>query len=257
MQLRAIIIDDEQNGINALKILIEKYVSNIKVVADTTKATQGIELIENYKPEIVFLDINMPEMDGFQLLQKLNWKNFDLIFTTAHEEYALKAIKANAIDYLLKPIDFRELQQAIKKIISHAEEKAPIRNGIDLYKLAESFHNSSNRKKIKVTSRSGIENIDTSEIIYLESLSNDITIYLSDSRTVSTTKSLKEFEILFSETDTNFIRVHNSYLINCHKVVRYKKKDELVVMANDHEIPIAKSRKDIFQNWLKSINGVL
>lgn len=256
MQLRAIIIDDEQNGINALKILIDKYISNVKVVANTTKATQGIELIENYKPEIVFLDINMPEMDGFQLLQKLNWKKFDLIFTTAHEEYALKAIKANAIDYLLKPIDFRELQQAIKKLTSRIEEKDSIPNGLNLYKLAESFHNF-NRKKIKITSRSGIENIYASDIIYLESLSNEITIYLSDSRTVSTTKSLKEFEILLCETDNNFIRVHNSYLVNCQKVVRYKKGEELIVMANNHEIPIAKSRKDDFLKWLKSINGIL
>ena len=113
--LKAIIIDDEQRGINALKILIDKFVPDVKVVADSTDANQGIELIENYAPDIVFLDINMPEMNGFELLGKLKWNNFNLVFTTAHQEFALKAIKNNAIDYLLKPYSQDRFSKAVQK----------------------------------------------------------------------------------------------------------------------------------------------
>src|ERR1700755_2255605 len=98
MRLRAIIIDDEETGITTLKLLIEKHIPDVKVVATCNVPREAIEIIENYKPEIVFLDISMPEIDGFELLEKLEWKNFNLIFTTAHQEYALKALKLNAHD---------------------------------------------------------------------------------------------------------------------------------------------------------------
>src|SRR5689334_2979535 len=110
MSLRAIIVDDEETGITTLRILIGKHIPDVKVVAVCTRAREAVELIANYKPEIVFLDISMPEMDGFELLEKLEWKNFNLIFTTAHQEYALKALKQNALDYLLKPVYHKELQ---------------------------------------------------------------------------------------------------------------------------------------------------
>src|SRR3954466_7376140 len=106
--LRAIIIDDEQKGIDTIKILCGKYIPEINIVAESTKPMEAITLIENYKPEIVFLDIQMPGLDGFELLEKLNWQQFNLVFTTAHQEYALKALKNNAIDYLLKPIDHED-----------------------------------------------------------------------------------------------------------------------------------------------------
>src|SRR3954464_1482839 len=116
MILRAIIIDDEYKGISTLKTLVEEYIRDVRVVAETTSAGEAIRLIEDYKPEIVFLDINMPEMSGFELLEKLRWRNFSLVFITAHQQYALKALKNNAVDYLLKPVDYTELQAAVAKI---------------------------------------------------------------------------------------------------------------------------------------------
>src|SRR5882757_6418332 len=105
---RAIIIDDELSGVNTLKLLIEKYIPSVRVVAISTDPENGIRLIEDYKPDVVFLDISMPKMNGFELLSRLNYKGFKLVFTTAHEEYAIKAIKNKAFDYLLKPIDVEE-----------------------------------------------------------------------------------------------------------------------------------------------------
>ncbi len=249
MLLRAVIIDDEQKGINTLKILIEKHIEGVKVVAECTKATDGIDTIENYKPEIVFLDINMPEMDGFELLEKLSWKNFNLVFTTAHQEYALKALKINAIDYLLKPIDHKELQFAVNKIKSQLVDNKTNSNEYDYDKLISTI-NQYQRKKIVINSKTGIESIDLPEIIFFEALSNYTQISLNNSRSILTSKILKEFETQLCNSDQNFMRVHNSYVINLHKVSRYLKEEEIIIMANNQKIPLAKSRKDAFYEWL-------
>src|SRR6185312_925310 len=134
---RAIIIDDELIGVNTLKILSEKHTPNLKIVATTTDPENGIKLIEDYRPDIVFLDISMPKMNGFELLEKLQYKDFKLIFTTAHEEYALKAIKNRAYDYLLKPIDIDELKQCIGNIINESEKGTSIK--INTYRTIELF----------------------------------------------------------------------------------------------------------------------
>ncbi|MBL7919836.1 MAG: response regulator transcription factor [Bacteroidia bacterium] len=250
MILRAVIIDDEPKGINTLKILIEKHIEDVKVVAECTKASDGIITIENYKPEIVFLDINMPEMTGFELLEKLSWKNFNLIFTTAHQEYALKALKINAIDYLLKPIDYKELQFAVNKIKVQQAKNKINQNQFDYDKLISSI-NQYQRKKIIINSKSGIESIDAPEIFYLESMSNYTQIYLNDSKFILTSKTLKEFDSLLCNTDRNFMRVHNSFIINLHKATRYLKDEEAIILTNGQKIPLSKSRKDEFFEWLK------
>ena len=115
--LRVIIIDDEPMGVNTLKVLIERLDLDILVVATATDPEKGIECIETYQPDVVFLDVNMPKMNGFELLDNLNYKNFKLVFTTAHQEYAIKAIKNKAQDYLLKPIDAEDLKVCLEKII--------------------------------------------------------------------------------------------------------------------------------------------
>ena len=121
--VRAIIIDDEPKGINTLKLLIEKYTSGLTIVATATESEEGIAIIEEHKPEVIFLDLSMPKLSGFGLLQRLNYKNFKLVFTTAHEEYALKEIKNEAYEYLLKPIDIDELKVCLKKIFDKIQRE--------------------------------------------------------------------------------------------------------------------------------------
>lgn len=249
MLLRAVIIDDEQKGINTLNILIEKHIEGLKVVATSSKAIDGVDLIENYKPEIVFLDINMPEMDGFELLEKLKWKNFNLVFTTAHQEHALRALKINAIDYLLKPIDYKELQFAVNKIKEHIATNSVAQNEFDYDKLISTI-NQYQRKKIIINSKSGVESIDLPEIVFMEALSNYTHIHLADSSTVLTSKTLKEFDVQLCLSNQNFMRVHNSYIINLHKVLRYLKDEETIMLVTNQKIPLAKSRKDEFFEWL-------
>jgi len=248
MILRAIIIDDEQKGIDTLSLLIEMFIKDVKVVAQSTNAALSIELIENYKPEIVFLDINMPEMNGFELLEKLEWKDFNLIFTTAHHEYAIKAIKNNAIDYLLKPIDYEELLIAIERIKQQLNEiKASERFN---YNELLSIIQQSQKQKILINSRSGIESVDINEIVSIESDSNYTRISLVDSRTLLTSKTLKEFETQLCKPESSFMRVHHSFIVNLNKVSKYLKTTDIIIMNDDQNIPVAKSRKERFFKWL-------
>ncbi len=245
--LRAIIIDDEESGISSLKILIQKFVKDVKVVAETTEPANAIELIENYKPEIVFLDINMPGMNGFELLAKLAWKDFSLIFTTAHREYALKALKNNAVDYLLKPIDYEDIIIAVDKVKAKFNSIESDRVKFDYTKLLQEIHQ---HNKLLVNSKTSIENIELNEVVSLESKSNYTKIYLSDSRLTLASKTLKEFEEYLCTENLDFMRVHHSFIINLKKVARYIKITDTIVMVDDQKIPLAKSRKGPFVEWL-------
>lgn len=245
MSLRAVIIDDEQRGINSLRILIEKYVEDVKIVASSSRAAEAIELIENYRPEIVFLDINMPEMNGFELLEQLNWKQFSLIFTTAHREYALKALKNNAVDYLLKPIDYEDIRMAVHKIRQRLQEVHPI--SIDYSKLKQETNQNS---KLLVNSKKSIESIELDDVVCLESRSNYTQIYLSGSRVTLASKTLKEFEMHLCTANLNFMRVHHSFIVNLDKISRVMKITDTIVMIDDQKIPLAKSRKSLFFEWL-------
>jgi two-component system LytT family response regulator len=246
--MRAIIIDDEQKGIDALRILIERFVGDVKVVAESTRPSEGLQLIEDYMPDIVFLDINMPEMNGFELLEKLAWKDFNLVFITAHQEHALKALKNNAMDYLLKPIDYREIKTAIDKIKQKLAEDNTAHQKFNYHGLLELIPQMQ-RHKIIINSRSGVESVDVNEIVCLESSSNYTTIYLTE-KSILASKTLKEFEFQLCVNESNFMRVHHSYIINLNKVSRFLKMSDQIVMVNEQKVPVSKSRKGALFSWM-------
>ncbi len=246
--LRAVIIDDEQKGIKALKLILENHAPDIKVVAQHTSAREGIGCIEDYKPEIVFLDINMPQMDGFELLNNLNWRNFHLIFTTAHPEYGLKALKNNAIDYLLKPIDPEDLRFAINKVKTLVDNHGFIKE-LNYARLLKELY-PEQPKKIIVNSRTGTESIELSDILYFESVSNYTQICHKDSQLALCSKTMREFELQVCEGHADFMRVHHSFIINLRRVTRYLKVPEMIVMQNDRQIPLARSKRGVFYKWL-------
>ena len=247
MSLRAIIIDDDEVGIEALKLLIGKFVSDINIVAESSDPSRAIKLIKDYSPEIVFLDIQMPGMSGFELLESLGHRNFHLIFTTAHHEHALKALKLNAHDYLLKPVDYKELRFAVDKIKKQVAEKAEQPD----YRILNDVHTMT-KNKLAVNTKSGVEAVEFADIVCFESMSNYCKIYLRSSRTILTPKTLKDFENQLCNKKLNFMRVHNSYVINLEKVTRYLKEEECIIMVTEQKIPIAKSKKDLFFKWLSS-----
>jgi two-component system LytT family response regulator len=235
---RAIIIDDEVNGINALKVLIERNTAKIKVVATATDPSVGIQLIEDYKPEIVFLDVSMPQMTGFELLEKLNYKTFKLVFTTAHQEYALQAIKMKAFDYLLKPIDVEEL----KFCIEHLTGETGFAN--------QEIKSSGNIIELSV--RDGIIFIKQQDIIRVEANGSYTTFYLDNNVKHVASRSLKEFE---QQLDPKlFYRCHNSHIISLSKVVKMVSTDGLFAQMSDNSMPeISRKNKDVFLDRLKNL----
>lgn len=245
--LRALIIDDEQKGINSLKLLIEKFTANVKVVAETTDPEKGVGLIEDFKPEIVFLDINMPVLNGFEVLQKLKHRNFNLIFTTAHQEFAIKALRENAIDYLLKPIDADDLKQAIAKVQKAiAEKQQPF--AID---GLLNYLNGQKQNKLPFNTKDRVEYIDKKDIVRLESDSNYTTVHLADHSKIMVSKTIGEYDELLCNNEHQFMRVHQSHIVNLQHVVRYLPEDGgMVVTSTNTKLPLSKSKKDEFMNWL-------
>lgn len=245
--LRAVIIDDEQKGISSLKLLIEKFISDIIVVAETTEALKGISLIEAYRPEIIFLDIKMPYLNGFELLQQLKFREFSLIFTTAHEEYAMQAIKNNALDYLLKPIDVQDLEMAVNKAKKKIESKQPFP---DLKKLFLEV-NSRNQNKIPFHTKDKVEYIYKNDIIRLESNSNYTNVYTVNGGKLTISKTIGDYETLLCNNENNFMRVHQSHIINLNHVSKYIKDNGGIIITKDNcEVPLSKTKRMDFTRWL-------
>ncbi len=243
--LRIILVDDEVNALEALGWKLDRYIDDIEIVCKCTTPFDAILAIEKEKPDLVFLDIEMPEMDGFTLLQRLSNTNFDLIFTTAHDEFALKAIKVSAIDYLLKPIDKDELIQAIEKVNSS-------RKGNQLEnKLQSLFTNLSTNKfdKINIAADGKIYLLEKDDVIMLKSDKSYTTVFLENGKEIIVSKTLKEVEKKFNFPE--FFRVHNSYLININHVKEYlRSMGGELIMSNGMSASISRNKKAEFLDRL-------
>lgn len=236
IMLKTVLIDDEINALEALEWKLNRYIDDLEIIK-CNSPQEGIDIINREKPDLVFLDIEMPEIDGFELLQQLDFKGFQLIFTTAHDEFALKAIKVSAIDYLLKPVDKDELISAIEKVKASKKDT----NLED--KLQSLFSNMNpTADKINIAADGKIYLLDKEEVIMLKSDKSYTTIFLKDNNSILVSKTLKEVEKKFNFPQ--FYRVHNSYLININHVKEYLKSDggELV-MSNGMHAGISRNKK--------------
>lgn len=238
-----IIIDDEPKSRIALKRKLADYCPQVTVLAEAASGKEGITLIERHQPQVIFLDIEMPRMNGFDMLQQIKEKNFHIIFTTAYDQYAIKAVKIAAFDYLLKPVDIEELRSAVQKIdafVSAAEQQ----NKLDVL-----HHNINNQKKqlskIVIPTLEGLLFFDICDIIYLEANSNYTIIYFTNHPKLVASKTLKELEDLLP-TDV-FFRIHHSYIINLNYIKKYLKGDGgQVVLTNDVIVDVARRKKEEF-----------
>jgi two-component system LytT family response regulator len=240
--LTAVLIDDEVNGRIALKQKLHDYCPDVTVAGEAENGKLGIELIKKQNPDLVFLDIEMPEMDGFEMLIKLPEKKFHLVFTTAYDHYAIKAIKYAAFDYLLKPIDIDELKLTIDRLM-----KEPV-SSLDNQKIETLGQNLLTKpflNKIAIPTIEGLLFYDINNIIHLEAQSNYTLLYFVDQTKLMASRTLKEFEDILPRDI--FFRLHNSHIINLQHIKRYLRGDGgQVEMKNGTFIIVSRRKKDDF-----------
>lgn len=246
---RAVIVDDEKNALDVLSMQIHAYCPEIQIVAASVGGKQGISDIILQKPDLVFMDIEMPLINGFDVLEATRHLNYKVIFTTAYDQFAIKAFKYSAVDYLLKPIDIEELKSAVLKLLNNGQK--------DLVLLLQNMYQHFNQgggsyqKKIALPFGEGFEMITVTDIVRCESDSNYTTIYLNDRRKLVLTRTLKEVEEQLPFPP--FFRIHNSHIVNVDCILKWYKTDGGYVIMNDGaQINISRSRKEaFFESMLK------
>lgn len=239
--ISAVIVDDEPKAIQSLSWELSHFRKDIEVIKTFSDPEEAIAYLNSVSPDCLFLDIQMPTMDGFQFLERLSRKEFAIVITTAYDEYAIKALKHEAIDYLLKPIDSDDLIETIKKIKKF--------NGRGLSsqkfeKVLHEFHNRLEKKKISINADGKLIFINDEDLVYIESDGNYCTFILQNNHRIVVTKKLKEIDAMLPEH--NFFRIHNSYIVNLNKIKEYIKNEAYVVMESGHKIPVARQRKSDF-----------
>jgi two-component system, LytTR family, response regulator len=242
-QLRAIVIDDESNSRNSLRQKIITYCPQVTIVAEAADGEEGIKAIETHKPDIVFLDVEMPRMNGFTMLQQLAHKNFELIFTTAYDHYAVQAIRVSALDYLVKPIEIASLKEAVARAMERKQPNTPNqRIETLLYNLLDEKNANA---RIAIPSMEGLQFVAIADIIYLEAESNYTFIHLQPAGRITVSKTLKDFEELLPSGI--FIRIHHSFIINKNHIRKYLKGEGgQVLMSNGKMLDVARRKKEEF-----------
>ncbi len=239
--LKAVIVDDEPKAIQGLSWELTNFNNDVEIVKTFTNPEEALSFLEHSIPDCLFLDVQMPTMDGFQFLDKLNNKDIAVVITTAYDEYAIKALKREALDYLLKPIDSDDLSETLIKI---KKFKARSFNSDKLESILVNFNAKNNQKKITISTEGKLIFLNLEDILFVESDGNYSTLFLTDNQKILVTKKLKEISNLLPEDD--FFRIHNSYIINLNKIKEFLKTDGYVVMESGHRIPVARQRKSDF-----------
>lgn len=239
--LEAVLVDDEEKALQSLKWELTNFSDEISVVASFTDPNEALAFLHKNQPDCLFLDIEMPTMDGFQFIQKLQNKEVAVIITTAYNQYAIKALKNEAIDYLLKPIDSDDLKETIAKIRKHHTRNLTAEK---LERILLRYNASSSQRKITLNTDGKLLFLDNEDILYAESDGNYTTIYLADGQKIVLTKKLKEIgELLPADS---FFRIHNSYIINLNKIKEFLKTDGYVILKSNHKIPVSRQKKSDF-----------
>jgi two-component system LytT family response regulator len=249
LNVSALIIDDSKQARKLLRMMFKDLAPCIYIVGEAENVLEGLNLIEQFQPDAIFLDIEMPGISGLQLAEILIEKQYkgSVVFTTAYNSYAIKAFRLSAIDYLLKPIQEDELIQAIEKIIS---EKQNQHNEARLILLSENL-SEKNNNVLCIPNQNGFEYIPINEIEYLEADGSYVTIYCVNKKSKTVSKNLKYFETALIDF-VNFIRPHRSFIVNKDFITNYIKSDGgFLILKSDVEIPIARERTQAIQEFLK------
>lgn len=237
---KALIIDDEENSRSNTINMLKNYCPEIEVVGEAGSGPEGKVKIQDLKPHVVFLDINMPGMNGFQMLEGIYNRDFCVVFLTAYSEHGINAVKAGAIDYLMKPLMLSELQGAIKKVVQHYETKgSPVAKA------------ETDKNLVLINHSKGFNLIDFKDIIWLEANDNYTTLYLNTGKKIVASKTLKEFEAILPTTD--FFRSHRSTLINVSYIKEYSNSEGgEVILSDGTHVQISKARVQDFAEFIKN-----
>jgi two-component system LytT family response regulator len=247
--IKTIIIEDEKQSREVLQLMLENYSNVIELVDSCDTAEKGIESIQKYGPQLVFLDIEMPRMNGFQMLRRLETINFDIVFTTAYDKYAIHAIKISALDYLLKPIDKEELSKAIQKCLQNIEQKNT-KDKIDILFKNLTQQNALDRT-ITLTSVDGIRFIKMKDIVRLEANGRYTKFYLVNKEVITSSRTLGDFEEALSSNQ--FFRIHEAHIVNLLYIDRFHKGNSYVLLSDKTELPLARRRKEDFLKIIPKI----
>jgi two-component system, LytTR family, response regulator len=252
--ITAVLIEDDKHLRTGLKALLERYTNDILIIGEAESVKTGIAVIEKLRPQVIFLDIHLTDGTGFDILERLNKVNGKLnahvVFITAHEQYAVKAFKFSALDFILKPVDPEELQDTMAKIKEAVGKNNSFEN-IDL--LLENIRKKvDNFKRIALSTCDGIHLFEVSDIIRCEAKINYTQFFIKNHKPILISKTLKEYEELLSEH--GFERIHQSHLINLSYLKSYIKTDGgYVIMADNSNIPIAQSKKEKLQELINAL----
>lgn len=245
---KIVIIDDENRTRELIARMIDSFGFDVVTIPEGENVQSGIEAIEKHQPDIVFLDIQMPDGTGFDVIRSIDNKTFEVIFITAHEEFAIKAIKFSALDYLLKPIDSTELKAALEKALDTIDEKKETSQFEALQKNIQP----NEKRRLVLKTQESVHVVELDQIIRCEADRNYTSFFLKDNKKILVSKTLKDYETLLSAH--NFLRVQQSHLVNIEYVDRYDKKNGgAVVMKDGSEVPLSPAKRDLFFKRLENL----
>lgn len=246
-KIRALIVDDEESARNILFNLLQTYRNDIDIIGQCENVVQAVEFIKENKPDLVFLDIEMPNYSGLELVQFFEEISFDIIFITAYHQFAIKAFEISAFDYLLKPIEIARLDSAIKKYIVKSHQQLEAIN----YKTLKENLSQNCLSKLIVSQQGGQKAILLSDLIALQANEAYTTIYDANGQQYTMSKNLKYFEQQFSD-NKDFLRVHKSWLVNAQHIRKYSSTDFSIYLSLNIEAKLSKYKKAEFDAWYKS-----
>ena len=239
--IKAIVVDDEPYCCESLATLLERFCPEVTISAICNSGQEALIAIQKIKPHLVFLDIEMPYMNGFELLEKLPVIDFELVFTTSYDQYAIKAFRFSALDYLLKPIDREELQKAVKKVSGRMQSPMPQQLEILLQKIN---HTNNSIQRIALPTMEGLQLVPVSSIISCASDGNYTIFLLKDKQKIVVSRPLKEVEEILAEH--SFFRVHYSYIVNINEIDRFIKTDGgYLIMSDGSTVDVSRSKKEM------------
>lgn len=250
--IKAIIVDDEEGARIILRALLEEYCPQVKIVKECSNVPDAVLAINKEEPDVVFLDIEMPEYNGFELINFFKKIDFEIIFVTAYSQYAIRAFEVSAVDYLLKPVDIDALQKAVEKV-KNKRNISTMQERLDLMKTT---YSGEDFNKIALPLNEGLLFVDVADVCFFEADRVYTLVVLKDKTKHIISKPLKTFEELL-ENRPYFFRPHRSYLINLRYVKKYMRREAMVEMDNGATIAIARNSKQEFEDLLKELNLVL